>query len=188
MLKTSRTSDPSLEELLAFERLLSNLSARFANVSCQQVVAEVEIALKQLLKFLDFDRGNFVEFADGGKQEILCSVALGRVQPLPLGPVPPKAELVRPRTSRGTNRHHSVVRGFSARSGCGSRILSPRWHSLPACHSVVRRWPRHGGDWFRIAPYHPAMARGVHRARKSHRRRNGSSACTNAFRGGASSE
>ena len=90
MLKTSRTSDPSLEELLAFERLLSNLSARFANVSCQQVVAEVEIALKQLLKFLDFDRGNFVEFADGGKQEILCSVALGRVQPLPLGPVPPQ--------------------------------------------------------------------------------------------------
>ena len=89
MLKTSRTSDPSLEELLAFERLLSNLSARFANVSCQQVVAEVEIALKQLLKFLDFNRGNFVEFADGGKQEILCSVALGRVQLLPLGPLPP---------------------------------------------------------------------------------------------------
>jgi PAS domain S-box-containing protein len=89
VLKTSRTNDPSLEELLAFERLLSNLSARFANVSSQQVVAEVEIALKQLLKFLDFDRGNFVEFTDGGKQEILCSVALGRVEPLPLGPVPP---------------------------------------------------------------------------------------------------
>jgi hypothetical protein len=42
-----------------FARLLSNLSTRFA-------VAEVEIASRQLLKFLDFDRGNFVEFTDGG--------------------------------------------------------------------------------------------------------------------------
>jgi PAS domain S-box-containing protein len=82
------TSDASLEELLAFERLLSNLSARFANVPGEQVIAEVEIALKQVLKFLDFDRSNFVEFTDEGKQEILCSVALGRVEPLPLGPVP----------------------------------------------------------------------------------------------------
>ena len=89
VLKTRRASDVSLEELLAFERLLSDLSARFANVSGEQVVAEIEIALKQLLKFLDCDRGNFVEFTDQGKQEILCSVALGRVELLPLGPVPP---------------------------------------------------------------------------------------------------
>jgi PAS domain S-box-containing protein len=89
VLKINRANDPSLEELLAFERLLSNLSARFANVSSRQVVAEVEIALKQLLKFLDFDRGNFMGFTDEGKLEILCSVTLGRVKPLPLGPVPP---------------------------------------------------------------------------------------------------
>ena len=89
VLKTRRASDVSLEELLAFERLLSDLSARFANVSGEQVVAEIEIALKQLLKLLDFDRGNFVEFTDEGKQEILCSVVLGRVELLPLGPVPP---------------------------------------------------------------------------------------------------
>jgi PAS domain S-box-containing protein len=89
VLKTRRASDVSLEELLAFERLLSDLSARFANVSGEQVVAEIEIALKQLLKFLGFDRANFVEFTDEGKQEILCSVAVGRVALLPLGPVPP---------------------------------------------------------------------------------------------------
>ena len=89
VLKTRRASDVSLEELLAFERLLSDLSARFANVSGEKVVAEIEIALKQLLKFLGFDRSNFVEFTDEGKQEILCSVAVGRVELLPLGPVPP---------------------------------------------------------------------------------------------------
>ena len=49
---TSRASKPSLEELLAFERLLSDLSARFANVAVDQVVAEIEGALAQLLKIL----------------------------------------------------------------------------------------------------------------------------------------
>ena len=47
---TSRASKTSLEELLAFERLLSDLSARFANVAVDQVVAEIEGALAQLLK------------------------------------------------------------------------------------------------------------------------------------------
>jgi PAS domain S-box-containing protein len=84
----SGSSDASLEELLAFERLLSSLSARFANVAGEQVIAEVDIALRHLLKFLGFDRGNFVEFTDEGKQEILSSVAVGRVEPLPLGPLP----------------------------------------------------------------------------------------------------
>jgi hypothetical protein len=42
---TSRASRPSLEEFLAFERVLSDLSARFANVAVGQVVAEIEGAL-----------------------------------------------------------------------------------------------------------------------------------------------
>ena len=41
----SRASKPSLEELLAFECLLSDPSARFANVAVDQVVAEIEGAL-----------------------------------------------------------------------------------------------------------------------------------------------
>ena len=47
----SHHSGASLEELLAFERLLSDLSARFANVAVDQVIAEIESALRQLLKF-----------------------------------------------------------------------------------------------------------------------------------------
>jgi PAS domain S-box-containing protein len=88
MLKTSRASDASLEELLAFERLLFDLSARFANVAGEQVVAEIEIALKKLIEFLGFDRSSFAEFTDEGKANFICTVAAEGVVPLPVGPVP----------------------------------------------------------------------------------------------------
>jgi PAS domain S-box-containing protein len=82
-------AEASLEELLAFERLLFDLSARFANVAGDQVVAEIESALKQLLKFLGFDRGTLAEFSAEGKLDILCSVVRVRaVKPHPLGPIP----------------------------------------------------------------------------------------------------
>src|SRR5271169_2593649 len=51
------------------------LSASFANVAVDQVVAEIEGALAQLLKFLGFDRSAFAEVVDGDKQYILCSAA-----------------------------------------------------------------------------------------------------------------
>jgi PAS domain S-box-containing protein len=81
-------AEASLEELLAFERLLFDLSARFANVAGEQVVAEIESALKQLLKFLGFDRSTFSEFTADGKQDILCSVQVEGVEPHLLGAVP----------------------------------------------------------------------------------------------------
>jgi len=84
----SRAVAPSLEELLAFERLLSDLSARFANVTVDQVVAEIERALELLLKFLGFDRSTFWEFVDEKKQHFLCSVAVEGVEPPVRGPVP----------------------------------------------------------------------------------------------------
>ncbi len=85
---TSRAPDASLEELLAFERLLSDLSARFANVADSQVVAEIEGALGRLLKFLGFDRSTFWEFIDEEKQHFLCSVAVEGVEPPLRGPIP----------------------------------------------------------------------------------------------------
>jgi PAS domain S-box-containing protein len=87
---TTRTSDASLEELLAFERLLSDLSARFANVAGDQVVAEIEGALKRLLKFLGFDRSAFWEFVNDDKQYFLCSAAVEGVEAPSRGPVPPE--------------------------------------------------------------------------------------------------
>ena len=85
---TDHAAEASLEEFLAFERLLFDLSARFANVADEQVIAEIESALEQLLKFLGFDRGVFAEFTDGGKQDILCSVVVRGVEPLLPGPIP----------------------------------------------------------------------------------------------------
>jgi PAS domain S-box-containing protein len=84
----SHAPGPSLEELLAFERLLSDLSARFANVAVDQVVAEIESALKQLLTFLGFDRSAFWEFVDEEMQYFLCSVAVEGVEPPLRGPIP----------------------------------------------------------------------------------------------------
>jgi hypothetical protein len=89
----SHASGASLEELLAFERLLSDLSARFANVAVDQVIAEIESALKQLLKFLGFDRSAFWEFVDDEKQNFLCSVAVEGVEPPLPGPIPDEPSL-----------------------------------------------------------------------------------------------
>jgi PAS domain S-box-containing protein len=84
----SRTADVSLEEHLTFERLLADLSARFANVLGDQLEEEIESALKQLLTFLDFDRSNFGEFTADGWASILCSIAAEGVERYPPGPVP----------------------------------------------------------------------------------------------------
>jgi len=79
----SRTADVSLEEHLTFERLLADLSARFANVLGDQLEEEIESALKQLLTFLDFDRSNFGEFTADGWASILCSMAAEGVERYP---------------------------------------------------------------------------------------------------------
>ena len=85
---TSRASDPSIEELLEFERLLFELSVRFANVSADQVVAAIEGALLGLVRFLDFDRCAFWEFVDERQQHFICTVAVEGVEPPRHGPVP----------------------------------------------------------------------------------------------------
>ena len=83
-----RAVEASLEELLTFERLLADLSARFANVSSDQVEVEIDSALNQLLEFLGFDRGNFGEFSADGWANILCSVAINGLDRYPPGPAP----------------------------------------------------------------------------------------------------
>jgi PAS domain S-box-containing protein len=85
---TSRTSNPSIEELLEFERLLFELSVRFADVPADQVIAAIESALLQLVRFLGFDRSVFWEFISEAQQHFLCSVAVDGVEPPQRGPVP----------------------------------------------------------------------------------------------------
>lgn len=83
----SRASDPSLDELLAFERLRFDLSSRFANVAADEVVTEIETALKRLYEFLGFARGTFGEFSERGDLSILCSAAAEGLETVPLGRV-----------------------------------------------------------------------------------------------------
>ena len=78
----------SLEELLAFERLLGDLSVQFANIFGEQIETKIAGALKQLIEFLGFDRSTFAEFTADGWLSVSCSVAVEGVEPFPSGPLP----------------------------------------------------------------------------------------------------
>jgi formate hydrogenlyase transcriptional activator len=79
---------PSTEELLAFERMLADLSARFANVPIDRVESEIQIAQTILRQFLGFDRATFGEFQEDGSLVVLSSTAVEGFGPTPLGPLP----------------------------------------------------------------------------------------------------
>jgi formate hydrogenlyase transcriptional activator len=81
-------SDVSAEELLAFERMLSDLSARFANLSAERVETEIQAAQIMLRQFLGFDRSTFGEFQDDGSLVVLSSTAVEGFDPTPLGQLP----------------------------------------------------------------------------------------------------
>jgi hypothetical protein len=85
---TGRAVEASLEEFLTFERLLADLSARFANVSVAEVETEMDSALRELQEFLGFDRSNLFEFTADGWATIVCSVSRDAVERHPLGPAP----------------------------------------------------------------------------------------------------
>jgi len=81
-------SDASAEELLAFERMLADLSARFANVPAEQVESEIQVTQTILRQFLGFDRCTFAEFQEDGSLVVLSSTAVEGVGPTPTGPLP----------------------------------------------------------------------------------------------------
>jgi transcriptional regulator with GAF, ATPase, and Fis domain len=86
------SGSPLVEELLAFERMLADLSARMANVPAERVEAEIQIAQATLRQFLGFDRSTFAEFHDDGSLVVVCSTATEGVEATPLGPLPARLE------------------------------------------------------------------------------------------------
>jgi len=52
-----------LEDRLKFEALLSLISAKFVNLSAQQVDSEIENALRQIVQFLNLDRSVITQFS-----------------------------------------------------------------------------------------------------------------------------
>jgi GAF domain len=81
-------SDGSLEQLLAFERMLADLSARFANVPAERVETEIRAAQVMLQQFLGFDRSCFSEFTEDGSLVVVSSTAIDGVEPTPVGQLP----------------------------------------------------------------------------------------------------
>jgi hypothetical protein len=80
------TDDVSCTERLAFERLLGDLSAQFADLPADRVVDEIAGALRRLIDFLGFDRSGFGELADpDGPFEVLCFAVRDGIEPCPLG-------------------------------------------------------------------------------------------------------
>jgi formate hydrogenlyase transcriptional activator len=86
--KAALKSDVSIEELLAFERMLADFSAQFANIPAEQVEAEIRVVQAILLKFLGFDRCTFAEFQEDGSLVVLSSTAVEGVEATPPGPLP----------------------------------------------------------------------------------------------------
>jgi hypothetical protein len=83
---------PSVEELVAFERMLADLSARMANVPAERVEPEIQLAQVILRQFLGFDRSTFAEFQDDSSLVVVSSTAIEGVDPTPLGPLPPQLD------------------------------------------------------------------------------------------------
>jgi formate hydrogenlyase transcriptional activator len=85
-------SNPSVEELVAFERMLADLSARMANVPSDRVEPEIQLAQVILRQFLGFDRSTFAEFQDDSSLVVVSSTAVDGVDATPLGPLPPQLD------------------------------------------------------------------------------------------------
>ena len=83
--EASRLSDVSSAERLAFERLLAELSARFANLSGDQISCEIQDAIKQMREFLGYDRSSFGEFQSDGSFIVVSSDAAPGFDTFPLG-------------------------------------------------------------------------------------------------------
>jgi formate hydrogenlyase transcriptional activator len=80
-------ADSTQAELLSFERLLADLSARFTNVRGEQVSSEIQTAQARVREFLGVERSTFGEFQDDGSLVVLSSTAAAGIEPTPTGPL-----------------------------------------------------------------------------------------------------
>ena len=122
-------SGASAEELLAFERMLADLSARFANVPVEKVEPEIRVVQAILLKFLGFDRCTFAEFQDDGSLVVLSSTAVEGVEATPPGPLPKQLDwfVARLRTGR-PSRYRTLSTIFRQK-----RLARPNISGGPGC-------------------------------------------------------
>jgi formate hydrogenlyase transcriptional activator len=76
----------ALEERFRFERLLTEISARFVNVPPDRLDGEIENALKMILEFLQVDRCGLLQILPGKASWLITHAAYSeRVPPVPEG-------------------------------------------------------------------------------------------------------
>jgi formate hydrogenlyase transcriptional activator len=90
--KIASERDASAEKFLAFERLLADLSARFAYVPDEQVKLAIQAAQTILRQFLGFDRSTFGEFQEDGSLVVLFSSSSEEIEPTAPGTLPSELE------------------------------------------------------------------------------------------------
>jgi len=76
------------DERLAFEQMLVELLAGYANVKPEGIVDEIERSLSRLTEFLGFDRSAYAETKPDGSLEVVCAVARRNIEPLQRGTLP----------------------------------------------------------------------------------------------------
>ena len=86
--------DVSADELLAFGRLLVELSSKFANLAAEEFEVETQSALLRIWEFLGFDRSTFAEFMADGSLNVLCTNAVAGVDAVPPGTLLPQLKWI----------------------------------------------------------------------------------------------
>ena len=84
-----RRAEKDLKERLQFERLLSDISARFINIAPEQVNLEIESALSKILQFFQVDRCGLVRISPEETSWRVTHVAYASE----VSPVPEKTDL-----------------------------------------------------------------------------------------------
>jgi transcriptional regulator with GAF, ATPase, and Fis domain len=100
--------EQALEDRLRFERLLSDLSARFVNIPPDRVDSEIEHGLRQILDFFQVDRiGLLQSLPDKPAHRITHGVYSKDVPPVPVGVELPRS--IFPWASEKLAEKHEVV-------------------------------------------------------------------------------
>jgi two-component system sensor kinase FixL len=103
-----KQAEKFLEERLRFERLLSNVSARFINISPEQVDGEIENALKMVIAYFRVDRCALLRTLTGKTAwQITHLVSSNDVPPLPAGVELPRS--IYPWAYEKLTEKHEVV-------------------------------------------------------------------------------
>jgi transcriptional regulator with GAF, ATPase, and Fis domain len=104
----NRRLSESLEDRIRFETLISDISARFVNISPDQVDPEINRALKQILQFFQVDRAGLMRsLPDRSAYQITHGVYSEDVPSVPVGVELPRS--IYPWASEKLAEKHEVV-------------------------------------------------------------------------------